>query len=86
MSIILAEVNDNNICIGVKQVNSMIDDGKHIEIPDADFDTYAWKKYDFDTQTWSGEKFEPQTTAPLTEFEQMKATVDQLVIDSLGGI
>lgn len=69
--ITLAELNENNVCIGVKQVNSLIEDGRHIVIPSLDFD-YIWRKYDFETQTWSEEKFEPESTAPLSEFEKLK--------------
>lgn len=73
----LAELNENNICIGVKKVKSFIDDGKHVEISAIDYD-YIWRKYDFETNTWSEEKYEPESTAPLSEFEQLKVDNENL--------
>lgn len=67
----LAELNENNICIGVKTVINLIDDGKHVEISDADFSQYAYRK--FENGLWSEEKYEPVSTAPIDEFTQLKA-------------
>jgi len=84
---IYAQLNENNICIGISQLSGEVIAENMIEIesPDASF---LWKKHE--NGTWLAEKFEPQTTAPLTEFEQVKqrqelmqAALDELI---LGGI
>lgn len=72
----LAELNHNNICIGTKTVSEFIEDGKHVEIDSADFELYSWRKYE--NGQWSSEKFEPKSTAPLDEFEQLKADNEML--------
>jgi len=69
----LAELNQNNICIGVKTTKSHINDGKHVEIPEPNFDYYVWRKYE--NGQWSTEKYEPETTAPLSEFEEAKQRI-----------
>jgi len=82
----LAELNKNNICIGVKTVLHMIDDGKHVEIPEPNFDYYVWRKYE--NGQWSTEKYEPETTAPLSEFEEAKqriADLEAAIAAILGG-
>jgi len=82
----LAELNENNICIGVKTVLHMIDDGKHVEIPEPNFDYYVWRKYE--NGQWSTEKYEPETTAPLSEFEETKqriADLEAAIAAILGG-
>lgn len=66
----LAELNQNKICIGTKTVKNFIDDGNHVEISEPNFDHYVWRKYE--NGEWSEEKYEPETTAPITEFEQLK--------------
>ena len=78
----LAGLNENNICTGVKTVKVFIDDGKHIEIPEPNFEYYVWRKYE--NEEWSQEKFEPESTAPISEFEQLRTDVDNLIIDALG--
>jgi len=72
----LAELNENNVCIGVKTVMYMIDDGKHVEIPSSDFEYYVWRKYE--NGEWSTEKYEPKTTASLGEFEDMQQRISDL--------
>ncbi len=82
----LAELNENNICIGVKTVLHMIDDGKHVEIPEPNFDYYVWRKYE--NGEWSTEKYEPESTAPLSEFEETKqriADLEAAIAAILGG-
>ena len=82
----LAELNENNICIGVKTVLHMIDDGKHVEIPEPNFDYYVWRKYE--NREWSTEKYEPESTAPLSEFEETKqriADLEAAIAAILGG-
>ena len=82
----LAELNQNNICIGVKTTKSYINDGKHVEIPEPNFDYYVWRKYE--NGQWSTEKYEPETTAPLSEFEEAKqriADLETAIAAILGG-
>ena len=82
----LVELNENNICIGVKTVLHMIDDGKHVEIPEPNFDYYVWRKYE--NGEWSTEKYEPESTAPLDEFEETKqriADLEAAIAAILGG-
>jgi len=83
----LAELNQNNICIGVKTTKSYINDGKHVEIPEPNFDYYVWRKYE--NGQWSTEKYEPETTAPLSEFEEAKqriADLETAIAAILGGV
>ncbi len=68
----LAELNENGICIGTKTVKEFINDGHHVEVESPDFVNFSWRKYQ--DGTWSSEKFEPTSTAPLTEFEQLKSS------------
>lgn len=80
-----AQLNENDVCTGISQLNGEINSNKVVEIPFFD-DSLFWKKYDQVTKSWSVEKFEPVSTAPLTEFEQLRADVDQLIISSLMGV
>lgn len=65
-----AQLNENNICIGISQLSGEVIQSNMIEIQSAD-NSYLWRKYE--NSTWSNEKFEPQSTAPITEFEALKA-------------
>ncbi|HBC94312.1 MAG TPA: hypothetical protein DCZ10_15795 [Pelotomaculum sp.] len=78
---IYAQLNENNICIGVSQLSGTVEAPNMIQIDTIDTDK-IWRKYE--NGQWSAEKYEPQSTAPLTEFEQLRADVDQLIISSLG--
>ncbi len=77
---IYAQLDKNNICIGVSQLAGEVIDPKLIPIDIADPDK-IWRKYG--NGQWSTEKYEPVSTAPIDEFAALKATVDQLVLDSL---
>lgn len=79
---IYATLNENKICTGISQLSGEVIQENMVELPSFS-DTYMWKKYDTSTKTWSTEKFEPISTAPLDEFTQYKAIVDNLVKDSL---
>lgn len=70
-----AQLNENNICIGVSQLSGEVDAPNMVRIPSFDPD-YIWRKYE-DGQ-WTEEKFEPETTAPVTEFEETKQRVSDL--------
>ena len=67
---VYAQLNENGICIGVSQLSGQVQAANMVLIESLDTDK-IWRKYD--NSQWSVEKFEPQTTAPLTEFEQIKA-------------
>lgn len=64
-----AQMNENNICTGISQLNGEVIQEDMIEIESAD-SSYMWKK--FDLGVWSTEKFEPISTAPISEFEVLK--------------
>ena len=82
--IYLAELNENNICIGVKTVKSFIDDGKHVEIPASDFDYYSYRKYE--NGQWSEEKFMPDYgKIELDRMEAVEQAVAELSILISGG-
>ena len=70
-----AQLNENNICTGVSQLSGEVLQENMIEIPSAD-SALLWKKYE--NGAWSAEKFEPQSTAPISEFEQLKAEQQEL--------
>lgn len=84
-----AQLNENNICVGVSQLSGEVTADNMVQIESADTG-YLWKK--FQDNTWSTESFEPQTEAPITEFEQLKqnqalmqAALDDLLLTE-GGI
>lgn len=85
----LAMLNENNICEGIKTVKEMIADGRHIEIPTPDFDSYIWKKYENDQ--WSIEKFVPDYAqielSRMEKLEQSQSDQDEIIMNLLlGGI
>lgn len=66
----LAQLNENDVCIGIKQTIEMINDGKHVVI-DSYNDDYMYRKYE--NGQWSTEKYIPDSNQiKLTEFEEMK--------------
>ena len=65
--VILAELNENNIVIGLKMVKSMIDDQKHVEI-DSMNDDLLFRKYE--NGQWSEEKFLPPEPPLLPSIEE----------------
>lgn len=71
MAIYQAVLNDNNVCVGVKQTKGTIDDGKHVVIEDLDSD-YIWRKYE--NEKWSEEKYMPEQklTGPQITLEEMQ--------------
>ena len=70
-----AQLNENNICIGISQLSGEVIKDNMIEIQSFDNDK-LWRKYE--NKAWSAEKFEPQSTAPISEFEQLKAEQQEL--------
>ena len=75
-----AQLNENNICVGVSQLSGKVNNYNMIEIDSYDYD-YMWKKYE--NGIWSKEKFEPKSTAPIDEFEQLKLDNEKLKQDNL---
>ena len=70
-----AQLNENNICIGISQLSGEVIQDNMIEIQSLDNDK-LWRKYE--NKAWSSEKFEPQSTAPISEFEQLKLERQEL--------
>lgn len=70
-----AQLNENNICIGISQLSGEVIQDNMIEIQSFDNDK-LWRKYE--NKAWSAEKFEPQSTAPISEFEQLKVEQQEL--------
>lgn len=65
-----AEINEQNICTGVKAVPEEMHFDNHIPIESMDFD-YMWKKYE--NGQWSEEQFLPDAGAiQLTRMEQIE--------------
>lgn len=70
-----AQLNENNICIGISQLSGEVQVENMVRIDTADTD-YLWRKYE--NGQWSAEKYEPETTASITEFEETKQRVSDL--------
>lgn len=84
----LAELNENNVCIGVKQTKNLINDGKHVEIESMDYEYYSYRKYE--NETWSDEKFMPDYPQieldRMEKMEKSQADQDELIMQiMLGG-
>ncbi|MYX18869.1 hypothetical protein GTY77_02085 [Streptomyces sp. SID8380] len=87
--VFLAQLNDNNICYGIMQTDSYINDGRHVEIDRLDFDYYGYRKYE--NGQWSEEKYVPDhAQIELTRMEQLEksqADQDELIMQLvLGGV
>ncbi len=87
-----AQLNKHKICIGISQLSGKVIKDNLIEIPTFT-DDYIWRKYDNVNNTWSIEKFEPESTAPITEFEQLKQedlnnkeAIAELYVLAMGGM
>ena len=82
-----AQLNENNICIGISQLSGEVIQDNMIEIQSLDNDK-LWRKYE--KSAWSTEKFEPQSTAPISEFEalQVRTGLLETAVEeiALGGI
>lgn len=75
MAYFYAQLNENNICIGVSQLSGPAEASNMIQIDTLDTDK-IWRKYE--NGAWSTEKFEPDSSAPVTEFEETKQRVSDL--------
>lgn len=79
-----AELNEYGICVAVSTLSSEVTAENLIQLSSYDEDKLRRK---YENGQWSADKFEPQTTAPLTEFEQLKqqqalmqAALDDLIL------
>jgi len=70
-----AILNENKICTGISQLSGEVIQDNMIEIDSSD-SSYMWKKYELDF--WSVGTFEPISTAPIDDFEQLKAENETL--------
>jgi hypothetical protein len=77
---IYAQLNENNVCVGISQLSGEVTADNMVRVDTFDQDK-LWRKYE--NSAWSAEKFEPVSTAPLDEFRQLRADVDQLIVSSL---
>ena len=77
-----AQLSENNICIGISQLSGEVIKSDMVEIQSFDNDK-LWRKYE--NGAWSAEKFEPQSTAPISEFEALKAE-QQVLSDTVAEI
>lgn len=74
--IFYAELNEQNVAVGIKMVNEELDVPNHIQIESLD-EEYMFKKYE--NGEWSTEKFLPDAGAiQLSEFEKLKAESEAL--------
>lgn len=68
-----AQLNEQNICIGISQLADTINDEKMIEIDSFDV-SKIWHKYE--NSEWSVESFEPVPTTPQpTEFQKLELAI-----------
>lgn len=72
-----AQINENGICVGVSSLSGEVQAENMIKI-DSYSEDYLYRKYE--NGAWSKEKYEPQSTAPLSEFEQLKADNEMLKV------
>lgn len=81
-----AQLNENNICIGVSMLSGEVDYPNMIEIPAVDED-YLNRKYEDDK--WSEEKFVPDYSQieldRLETLEQSQAEQDEIIMQLLLG-
>ncbi|MBC3901685.1 hypothetical protein GH811_19020 [Acetobacterium malicum] len=75
-----AQLNENKICIGISQLSGEVIQDDMIEISSVD-SGYMWKKHE--NGVWSEGTFEPQSTAPISEFEELKVKNTALQTDLL---
>lgn len=74
--IFYAELNEQNVVVGIKMVKGELDLPNHVQIDSMDGE-YMYKKYENDM--WSKEKYLPDMGAiQQTEFEKLKAANEAL--------
>lgn len=72
-----AQLNENNICIGISQLSGEVTADNMIEIETASND-FLWRKYN--NGVWSDEKFEPIPEPTTPEPTNAEIQANQLVI------
>ncbi len=80
-----AQLNENNICIGISQLSGEIIHDNMIPIIEFS-EYYIWRKYE--NGEWGEEKYEPESTAPITEFAeqgQRISDLEQAIAAIIGG-
>lgn len=78
-----AQLDENNICIGISMLKEEVNQPNMVKIPEYN-DDYLYRKYE--NGFWSVEKIKPETNSGLSGFEQLRADVDQIIIDLLSGV
>jgi hypothetical protein len=68
-----AQLNENNICVGVSMLSGVINEPDCVEIDGDNYDDYVGRKYE--NGTWSAEKFLPPT--PVLQ-ETLEQKIDRL--------
>lgn len=86
--VLSALLNENNVCVGVQQTTSVIDDGKHVEIESFDAEYYLYRKYE--NGQWSEEKFLPEVSAieftRMEKLEKSQADQDEVIMQLVLGL
>ena len=80
-----AQLNENNICIGISMLSGQVDNPMLIPIDKYDND-YLFRRYE-DGQ-WSEEKYEPKSNVKQSELDETKdrvADLEQAITFLLGG-
>lgn len=72
-----AQLNENNICIGISQLSGEVIQKNLIEITSNDSD-YLWKKYE--NGNWSAGKFEPVPEPVTPEPTNTEIMDNQMVL------
>ena len=86
MAYFYAQLNENNICIGVSRLSGPVETSNMIQINTLDTDK-IWRKYE--NGAWSTEKFEPDSSAPVSDYELTKQRLDDVetaIAAILGGV
>ncbi|MFK4171062.1 hypothetical protein ACI2LM_32990 [Paenibacillus lautus] len=83
----LAQINQNGICTGIIQTPDMINDGRHIEIENYDFNYYCFRKYE--DGRWSDVKYVPDHAqielSRMEKLEKAQADQDELLMKIILG-
>lgn len=72
-----AQLNENDICIGISQLSGEVIQTNMIEIPSNDSD-YLWRKYE--NGKWSAGKFEPVPEPVTPEPTNAEIMENQIVL------
>lgn len=85
-----AHINENGVCYAVTEAEDGAEFPNAVAIDRLNTDLIKRKH---ENGAWSNDKVDPQTTAPLTEFEQLKqqqalmqSALDELILGGGGGL